>query len=46
MRKIGEKLGFSVSEISPITDNDIEKLEKHFGTTRKFDVAGYLLTDG
>ena len=39
-------VNWSVSEISPITDEDIKKVESHFGTTRNFEVAGYLMTDG
>lgn len=33
-------------KVDAITQEDIQKLEKHFGTTNNFDVAGYLLVDG
>ena len=33
-------------EVSPITEAEYKDLEKHFGTTGNFRVAGYLLTDG
>ena len=32
--------------IAPIESADLTKLEKHFGTTGNFKVAGYLLTNG
>ena len=32
--------------IVPIESEDLTKLEKHFGTTGNFKVAGYLLTNG
>ena len=41
----GEVL-YSGREIAPITETDYKDLEKHFGTTGNFKVAGYLLTDG
>ena len=33
-------------DIAPISMADIQKAESHFGTTKNYDVAGYLLTDG
>ena len=37
---------FSDRDITPISKADIQKAESHFGTTRNYDIAGYLLTDG
>lgn len=37
---------YSYREIQPITESETQDLEKHFGTTGNFRVAGYLLTDG
>ena len=37
---------YSDREIQPITESETKDLEKHFGTTGNFKVAGYLLTDG
>ena len=37
---------FSVRNIQPITETEYQAIEKHFGTTGNFRVAGYLLTDG
>lgn len=37
---------FSLRNIEPISDADIKKAEKFFGTTSNYNVAGYLLTDG
>lgn len=37
---------YSDREITPITEAETKELEKHFGTTGNFRVAGYLLTDG
>ena len=46
--KRSQKKSFNISEkkIDSITAEDLQTLEKHFGTTNNFDVAGYLLTDG
>ena len=33
-------------DITPISKADIQKAESHFRTTKNYDVAGYLLTDG
>ena len=33
-------------DITPISKADIQKAESHFGTTKNYDIAGYLLTDG
>lgn len=37
---------FSLRNIEPISDADIKKAEKFFGTTSNYNVAGYLMTDG
>jgi hypothetical protein len=37
---------YSDRDIKPITESETKELEKHFGTTGSFKVAGYLLTDG
>ena len=37
---------YSDRKIQPITESETTDLEKHFGTTGNFRVAGYLLTDG
>ena len=37
---------FSLREVTPISDEDLKKAEKFFGTTANYNVAGYLLTDG
>jgi hypothetical protein len=37
---------YSDREVTPITEAETKELEKHFGTTGSFKVAGYLLTDG
>ena len=37
---------YSDRAIAPITEAETKDLEKHFGTTGNFRVAGYLLTDG
>ena len=44
--ELGESVLFSERDIDPITEADYKNLEKHFGTTGNFNVAGYLLTDG
>ncbi|MBE6598557.1 MAG: hypothetical protein E7638_03845 [Ruminococcaceae bacterium] len=33
-------------DVDAITSKEIEMIESHFGTTKNFDVAGYLMTDG
>ena len=37
---------YSDRDISPVTEAETKDLEKHFGTTGNFKVAGYLLTNG
>ena len=37
---------YSDREVSPITDEDYSKVESHFGTTRNYEVAGYMLKNG
>ena len=37
---------YSIRNIQPITETEYKDIEKHFGTTGNFRVAGYLLTDG
>jgi hypothetical protein len=37
---------YSERNVKPITETEYKSLEKHFGTTGNFRVAGYLLTDG
>lgn len=46
--KRSQKKSYNISEnkIDSITSEDLQTLEKHFGTTNNFDVAGYLLTNG
>ena len=44
--KLGKDALFSDRNIQPITDTEYQAIEKHFGTTGNFKVAGYLLTDG
>jgi len=36
----------SARDVKPIAEEEYKSLEKHFGTTGNFRVAGYLLTDG
>ena len=51
-RTYGEKahpdagVKYSDREISSVTEEEYKALEKHFGTTGNFKVAGYLLPDG
>ena len=40
------KRKFSERDIQPITETEYKDLEKNFGTTGNFKVAGYLLTNG
>lgn len=37
---------FSVRDVESIPFSEYDKMEKHFGTTKNYDVAGYLLIDG
>lgn len=40
------KVRYQEREVSTITETEYKELEKHFGTTGNFRVAGYLLTNG
>ena len=37
---------FSDREVTPISDTDYKDIEKHFGTTNNYEVAGYMLKNG
>ena len=37
---------FSDREVTPISDTDYKDIEKHFGTTNSYEVAGYMLKNG
>lgn len=39
-------LRYQLRQVEEISFDDYEKMEKHFGTTNNFNVAGYLLRDG
>ena len=39
-------IDYSLREITPLADADYKKAEDFFGTTRNYNVAGYLLPDG
>lgn len=39
-------LRYQLRQVEEIPFDDYEKMEKHFGTTNNFNVAGYLLRDG
>ena len=41
-----ENKQYSARRIQKVSDTETEQLEKHFGTTQNFNVAGYLLPDG
>lgn len=41
-----EENQFSIREISPITEEEYDTLKEFFGTTKNFNVAGYMLKDG
>ena len=37
---------YSDRDVAPITNEDYSKVEKHFGTTNNYDMAGYMLKNG
>lgn len=45
-REFSEDIRYSDREIQPITEEEYQTLEKHFGVTGNFRVAGYLLPNG
>lgn len=44
--KDGGGIAYSDREAQNIPFSDYERMERHFGTTKNYDVAGYLLIDG
>lgn len=46
MEQSGRGVKYSIGKVDEVTKDEISALKKHFGTTKNYDVAGYLLTDG